>query len=496
MTKRDKDIDPNSPAVIREGQMQLLAEIGGKLLGEEDITFSGTKFVLPAKLDLDQSIEFLEQRRNDEETVNRFVKEFNYRPLDGARATAQAIKEAFGFTLGKTLYSFFGNTPPTFIDVRFGPGRDDTEQVPWGAMQIPGFANTTVYLGNSSHPELGLIFQIRVEGPRKYRWHFEGLFRLIERNLRENSIYRGKAIDGAESPNFLDTTSINPDDVVYTREVLAQLEANVWSPIKHADVLDKLGQPGKRTVLFEGPYGTGKSLAALLTAQVAEKNGWTFLLCRPGKDDLNVTMQTARMYQPAVVFFEDLDTVARPGTGDDVSQILDMFDGITTKGLHMLLVLTTNHAERIHKGMVRPGRLDAVIHVGEMDRDGVETLTRRVIGDSLEPDIDFDKVFRAMDGYMPAFVKEALDRAIRYSVSRNNGTVGMIDTDALVLAASGLRDQFNLMTNASDVETEPTLDRVFARAIGKAAETVLHDTAVADLDDGYQRWQLVKREEQ
>jgi len=252
MTKRDKDIDPNSPAVIREGQMQLLAEIGGKLLGEEDITFSGTKFVLPAKLDLDQSIEFLEQRRNDEETVNRFVKEFNYRPLDGARATAQAIKEAFGFTLGKTLYSFFGNTPPTFIDVRFGPGRDDTEQVPWGAMQIPGFANTTVYLGNSSHPELGLIFQIRVEGPRKYRWHFEGLFRLIERNLRENSIYRGKAIDGAESPNFLDTTSINPDDVVYTREVLAQLEANVWSPIKHADVLDKLGQPGKHLTCLLG----------------------------------------------------------------------------------------------------------------------------------------------------------------------------------------------------------------------------------------------------
>jgi len=496
MARTNKAEDPDSPAAIRESQMLLLAEIGGKLLGEEDITFSGTKFVLPAKLDLDQSIEFLEQRRNDEQTVNRFVKTFPYRPLDGARATMQAIKEAFGFTLGKTIYSFWGNTPPTFIDCRYGPGRDDTEQVPWGAMQIPGFENTSVYLGAEHHPELGNCFNIRVESPRKYRFHIEGLFRLIAKNLEERSIYRGKALDGAAEPNFIDTTSVATEDVVYTSEVTAQLEANVWSPIKHAEALTKLGQPGKRTVLFEGPYGTGKSLAALLTAQVAVANGWTFLLCRPGKDDLNVTMQTARMYQPAVVFFEDLDTVAQPGSSDDISQILDMFDGITTKGLQMLLVLTTNHAERIHKGMVRPGRLDAVIHVGEMDRAGVERLTRRVIGDALAFDIDFDKVFVAMDGYMPAFVKEALDRAIRYSVSLNDGAVGRIDTDALVLAASGLRDQLRLMMGASDVEVEPTLDRVFSRAITKAATNVLYDTAVADLDDGYQRWQLQKKEPQ
>jgi len=494
MPKKKEELDPDSPEGIRAAQMQLLAEIGGKLLGEEDITFSGTKFVLPAKLDLEQSIDFLAQRMEDEETVNRFQKEFKYRPLDGARATMNAIKETFGFTLGKTIYSFFGSTPPTFIDCRFGPGRDDTEQVPWGAMQIPGFKNTVVYLGNTHHAELGSIFHIRVEAPRKYRWHIEGLFRLIEKHLADNSIYKGKAIDGAEEPNFLDPSSVNPADVVYTQEVVAQLEANVWSPIKHAEMLIKLGQPGKRTVLFEGPYGTGKSLAALLTAQVAIANGWTFLLCRPGKDDLNVTMQTARMYQPAVVFFEDLDTVAQPGSGDDVSKILDMFDGITTKGLQMLLVLTTNHAERIHKGMVRPGRLDAVIHVGEMDREGVETLTNRVIGASLAPGIDFDKVAEAMEGYMPAFVKEALDRAIRYSVSRNNGHVGLIDTDALVLAAHGLRDQLRLMSEASDVEREPTLDRVFMRTIEKVTAEVVHNAAVVDYD-GDERFHLAPRDE-
>ena len=89
----------------REAALEALAELGGKLNTEDDITFYGTKFVLPANQTLDDSITFLQQRRDDEENETQFTRTFPYRPYDGARATALAIKEFAGFTLGKTLYT-------------------------------------------------------------------------------------------------------------------------------------------------------------------------------------------------------------------------------------------------------------------------------------------------------------------------------------------------------------------------------------------------------
>lgn len=464
-------------ARAREEALERLAELGGKLSGEEDIVFQGTKYVLPEHTSLDDAISFLAKRRDDEENLVSFSRTFPYRPYDGARATSLAIKDFAGFTLGKTLYTFFGRQLPQLIDVRTGPGEEDTEQVPWGAMNIPGLRDTTIYLQSGKDPELGQVFVITAEAPRKYRWHIEGLFRLIAKHLKENSIFKGKAIDGGE--NFIDVSVVDPADVVYTESVTRRLEGDVWSFIRYDRVLAQLGQDGKYAVLFEGPYGTGKSLAALLTAQVAVANGWTFLMCRPGKDNFIHAMEMARMYQPAVIFAEDIDTMAGPQSGSTIERHLDMLDGIKMKGLKLLAVFTTNHAEDIHKGMLRPGRIGAVIHVGAMDRAGVEKLGRRVIGAALAPDIDWDLVFERCEGYMPAFVKEVFDRSVRYAITLHDGKLGEIDTEAICLAADGLRDQYRLMEDASE--------DVRSTDLGSALERVVRDavtgTEVIDPDN-------------
>ena len=44
------------------------------------------------------------------------------------------------------------------------------------------------------------------------------------------------------------------------------------------------------------------------TGQVALENGWTFIQARPGVDDLSTVLQTAKLYQPAVVFFASSST--------------------------------------------------------------------------------------------------------------------------------------------------------------------------------------------
>jgi SpoVK/Ycf46/Vps4 family AAA+-type ATPase len=222
--------------------------------------------------------------------------------------------------------------------------------------------------------------------------------------------------------------------------------------LRHTDALRKLKLPRKRAVLLEGPYGTGKTLAAFLTAQIATANGWTFLYCRPSRDNFVNVMATARLYQPAVVFFEDIDSMTTDETSrDGISVLLDLFDGITAKGTEIMVVLTTNHRDRIHKAMIRPGRLDSVIHIGALDQSGVQRMIEATVKEDLRAeDLDFGAIYEVMQGFLPAFVKEAIDRTMRYSIARNDGEVQELSTDDFVNAAVGLRPQLELMEGAGE----------------------------------------------
>jgi hypothetical protein len=103
----------------------------------------------------------------------------------------------------------------------------------------------------------------------------------------------------------------------------------------------------------------------------------------------------------------------------------------------------------------------------------VEKLARRVIGDALDPDTDFDEVFKRTEGYMPAFVRECFDRAVRYAVTLNNGKLGQIGTEAICLAADGLRDQYNLMEGAKEDRVDLNLTAALGMVVQSAVDGVL-----------------------
>ena len=463
---------------VREDEKAAIAaleRVGGKLTAEEDVIFSGTKLVIPERMNLPDAAKFIMTKIEEDESEMHFQHTFLYRPWDGARATLHALKKAFGMVASQAQMGMFGPIPPSLIDIPISV--DETEQVPWGDLIIPVLPGLTFTLTGEMHKELGPLFTLHALGPRKHRFSVEGVFRLIENELSENSIYRGQAIDGQDKAEFIDTRAIDPSKVIYSDDVMAQLEANVWSLLRYSPEMRELGVSLKRAVLFEGPYGTGKTLSAFLTAKEAVANGWTFIYCRPGRDELDRVMATARLYQPAVVFVEDVDTIAAgdEGDGDHVARLLDLFDGIQAKDTEILVILTTNHAEMIHKGMVRPGRLDAVIHIGALDVHGIEKLTRAVIDPNLlDGHIDWEQVALAMDGFLPAFVKEAVERSLRYSLSRNKGKPSKITTDDLVEAGLGLRPQLELMEAADETGRPDALSAALRREVEKGTVDVVN----------------------
>jgi transitional endoplasmic reticulum ATPase len=449
-----------------------LATVGGKLTAEEDITFEGTRLVLPERMSLKEAIKFLSDKREEEDRTVQFSRVFQYRPWDGARATWSVLKRAFGIVSQQTevIQSFFGTQeiPPQLITIP--TSTTETEQIPWGHMSLPHLAGLTLVLSGTRNKEYGQLFALQAEGPKRWRHHVQGIFNLVQWELEHNSLYRGKAIDGQEMAQFLDLTGVNPRSVVYAEETTRQLDANLWSLLRYSDKMEELGISLKRTILLEGPYGTGKTLAAFLTAQEAVATGWTFLLCRPGRDDFMTVMATARLYQPAVVFFEDVDTLA-DSTSDHVRELLDIVDGIQAKGTRIICVLTTNHVEQIHKGMVRPGRLDAIIHIGELDAAGLRRLVEVTVPeDLLSPSIDWNEVTESMSGYLPAFAKEAIERTVRYNVARNHGAVTKLDTDDFVAAAVGLRPQLELMEGAKDKKEANKLSDALSTVVAETME--------------------------
>lgn len=457
-----------------------LDALGGQAVGEDSLIFRGSQFILPASMEgnLPGAVRYLNDWDKQQNTEFSFSRTYHHRPYDGAAAFERAMKRVFGTSgIGQATHSFFGTNPPQYRTVASGPG--STVQVPWGEVSFSPIG-ATFTLGYSGDKDYGIVFELSVEAPRRHRKRVEGFFTVVEDELARHSLYKGRAITSDEiEPKFLDTSKVDVSKVVYTADVLTQLDVNMWAPLRYTEAMRGAGVPLKRAVLVEGPNGTGKTLSGLLTAKIAEENGWTFILVRSGEDPLEA-LKTARVYAPAVVWTEDLDVIASAENTSDrrkIARVLDVLDGLQGKGSEVMAGFTTNFVEKLDKSVLRPGRLDAVIHIAELDADGYERLIRALTPKRLlSARVDMAAVTAAFEGFLPAFAAEAIQRAMRYSIARNAGKAGVITTEDLVSAANGMRAHLALMDAAQHTGSDRvTLGDKVKQTVQEAVEAMEGD---------------------
>lgn len=428
---------------------------GTTIVSDGDVKFHdnpATKaIVIPQGMTYERAGKIFSAKHEEMQKVNRFRRIFKYRPDDGAHAAAIVLRRRYGVTVGKDIPLPFGmKRPPEYRTINIGP--NSTIEVPWGLIEIPALKGAEIYL-DSNDGEYGPVFEVAVDSPKMHKAEIENLFADIEMELRTNSIYRGKALMGARQLQFMDIAGFDASQIVFSDEVTTTLDGGLFAVLRYGDSLRAARIPMKRAVLLYGPFGTGKSSIGLITAQVAVQHGWTFLSARAGKDALRPVLQTAKLYSPAVVFVEDIDTHT-PAAKDKVaiSELLDVFDGIATKADQLLVVMTTNHIEEVPAGMLRPGRLDYAIPIDGLDRNGIERLIKAVVPPGLlSDDIDFDAVYAEMTSFQPAWVKATADRAKSFAIDRENGNLNFrLTTFDLVSAARSLHAQLRLMSGAQE----------------------------------------------
>lgn len=469
--------------VTKREREKVFAELA-KLSGErpsDNMIERGDKLIIPRGQTIARTITQLEEYDNQQETQTSFDRIFRYRPWDGAAAFERAVMRATGsIGIQKGIESFFGSSPPERHSVNTSP--TETISVPWGSVQIPLF-DGMASLGQTQDAEYGLLFRISVIAPRRSELAINGFFELIEDELKERSIYRGKAFTAATNPEFLELSGLDPTQVIHSDSTRDQLEANLWSLLRFTPQMRQANLPLKRALLFAGDYGVGKTITAYQTAQIAVKNDWTFVYCRPGKDDLATAIQSALLYPPGLVHIEDIDKLvdtSQPGT-DNVSMILDLFDGMVSKGNELVLTLTTNVVDNIHKGMMRPGRIDAMIDFGALGRNGMMRMIEAIVpADERTEELDYDAIYSTMEDYLPAFVREAIDHTRRYALARTGEVGTQLVTEDFIKAGDGLRRQFTRMNAASEGQSKPTLDEAVA---GVVAETLDRTMLYGDFDE-------------
>lgn len=457
------------PPTQEEIQAQILAALvalTGRTIKDEEVDFKGKRIVLPEGTTLRENIEFLERLEVEYEEFTEFSREFTFKLWDVAYATTQALRQAFG-SMRHTAKSFL--EPPKLIDIPCGP--NETVQVPFGAFVVPALPNVRFSVEKVHNEKYGWVGAVTAQGPKKHKIHIESIFDLVEKQLKDNSLYRGKAFTDDEKPEFIDVDAINPAKIVYSHEVTKQLEANVYARFDFPEEMTENDIPFKCAILLEGQFGVGKTEALNLIAKRAVAKDITFIKVKSG-GDLMQAMATARMYSPAVVAFEDVDAVAGADNETErIQQVLEAFDGQQAKLNPVMVLITTNYVDTLHKGMVRPGRIDAVIHIGAPDAEGIRKLVEaRAKPGLLANDVEWDAVAEAMVDYFPSFVVEATSRAIRYAVVRIGGSLsdGDLRTEDLVSAAIELRPQWLLHDGASTGTVRPTLDQAVMDTVRRA----------------------------
>jgi cell division protease FtsH len=221
------------------------------------------------------------------------------------------------------------------------------------------------------------------------------------------------------------------------------------------EIVDFLREPAKfasiggripRGILLVGPPGTGKTLLARSMAGEAKvpfisASGSDFVEMYAGVGAARVRklFREARRHKSCIIFIDELDAVGRNRGGNSLSheereqtlnQLLVEMDGFA-QAEGVIVVAATNRQDILDAALLRPGRFDRQVTVGNPDLKGREQIlrvhTKKI---ALEGDVDLRSIARGTPGFSGADLANLMNEAALLAARAGRTTVGNGDLDA------------------------------------------------------------------
>lgn len=252
-----------------------------------------------------------------------------------------------------------------------------------------------------------------------------------------------KKVDDASSENNKPNVSFK--DVAGLEEVKEELK-EIIDFINNSEKYIRMGAKIPRGVLFYGPPGTGKTL---LAKAVAGETNSTFLYASGsefvekyvgvGAKRVRTLFEKAKKDAPSIVFIDEIDAIGSRRNSDSnnekdqtLNQLLVEMDGFY-RSQTVIVIGATNRLDLLDEALLRPGRFDRHIYVGNPNvKARKEIFSVHTKDKPLDASIDIEDLAKKTHGFSGAQLANIANEAAIIAVRKKKKVIDINDFNSAI----------------------------------------------------------------